>query len=383
MASILEAHSNYLRYPKRMRRGNDAQLRHDGEAGLSAMLRAIRNAKTSVLMEFYIFQDDATGQVFADALIERARSGVLVHVMVDAWGNMDVDATFYESLAAAGVILSEYRPIGIWNALRGPGRRNHRKVLVVDYRLGFVGGLNISDKYASVGQGGEGWRDTLIEVQGPVVNDLIRLMLNSYKQVNPTGPVLERPPSPPPVNGTMCAALLTNSERGQRHRIRKSYLKAIHAARETIIIANAYFLPGLKVRRALTRAVRRGVRVRILLPRDSDIPVVAWASRFLFAGMMRRGIELYEWSESMLHAKVAVVDSVWSTVGSYNLDQRSLRSNLEANVVLLDEQFGSQLHADLCADIDRSERILPTIWSRRSLAERLRAWFFYQFRSFM
>ena len=383
MPAPVEVRSPYIRYPKRMRRGNLVRWRHDGSEGLSAMLAAIRHAKTTILMEFYIFRDDSIGRVFADALADKARSGVAVHLMVDAWGNLDVDSNFYEEMRAAGVEVCEYRPLTLWNAFQGPGRRNHRKVLVVDMSVGFIGGLNIASDYGSIGQGGAGWRDTLSEVQGPVVYDLVRLLLNSRAKSCTAQNTYARPESPTAGTDGVRAALLTNSARGQRHRIRRSYLKAIGAAQETIIIANAYFLPGRAIRSALERATRRGVQVQVLLPKYSDVPVVGWASRYLFTRMLRRGIEIYEWTDSMLHAKVAVVDGAWATVGSYNLDQRSLRTNLEANLVVLDSELGHELQTDLTRDIARSQRVSLTQWNQRSFIERVRDWFFYQFRSFM
>jgi cardiolipin synthase len=373
----------YVRYPKRMRRGNTARCLHDGSEGLSSMLKAIRSAQRSILMEFYIFRDDKTGHTFADALIERAKAGILVHVVIDAWGNLDVSDDFYDAMRAAGVQVHEYRPLTFLSAFRGPGRRNHRKICVIDHCQAFVGGLNIADDYASIEQGGHGWRDTLVELEGPIVHDVVRLMLNSLATFGSSYVDYTRPSASDLHDGAVWAGLLTNSAWGQRHRIRRSYLKAIEAAQESIFVANAYFLPGRKVRRALARAVRRGVSVRIMLPKHSDVRVVGWASRYLFGRLLRSGVELYEWTESMLHAKVAVVDQVWSTVGSYNLDQRSLRTNLEANIVMFSREVGERLHADLIRDTARCERVAAQVWSKRSLMERIRAWFFYQFRALM
>lgn len=383
MTARLEGLTQYVRYPKRMRRGNAASCRHNGCDGLASMLEAIRSATRCILMEFYIFRDDKTGQSFANALIEKAQSGVIVHVTVDAWGNLDVSDDFYDRMRLAGVRIHEYRPVTFLTALRGPGRRNHRKILVTDFTKAFIGGLNIADDYASLEQGGHGWRDTLIELEGPIVHDIVRLALNALGRLNVSGIEYQRSRTLEIEGASVWAGLLTNSSRGQRQRIRRSYLKAIEAATESIILANAYFLPERKIRRALARAVRRGVRVCVLLPKHSDVRVVGWASRYLFSGFLRAGVELYEWTESMLHAKVAVVDKVWMTVGSYNLDQRSLRSNLEANIVIFSPDVSGQLHSDLAADVARCERVSSQVWSRRSLMERIRAWFFFQFRALM
>lgn len=369
----------YASVRKRVRKGNRPTLLSDGDETFPAMKAAIAAAKRFIHVEFYIWRGDQTGWDFADALIERARAGVEVRAMYDALGSIDVDPLIFDTMRSEGIEVLQYRPLAPWRPRWGVLRRNHRKALVVDNEVAFVGGLNLADDYAGTASGGKGWRDTMVELRGPIVNDVNRLFLHTWERE--TKDRVKRAPAPKSVEqpGAL-AALLANSEFGQRTLIRKAYLRAIQHAAHTIFVANPYFLPQARVRRALYRAARRGVDVRLIVPDKNDVPIVGWAMEHLFTRFLKRGIRVFRWSGAMIHAKIAAIDSAWSTVGSYNLDHRSLRSNLELNVMVLDRTFGLAMDEQFLRDFERCRELDLEKWSRRSWFERLRSWLWYQAR---
>ena len=366
---------SYAVRPRRLRKGNRVTLLRNGGEVFPAMREAIGAAESFVHIEFYIWRGDMTGWSIADALIESARRGVTVRAMYDALGCIDVDPLIFETMEAEGIEVHQFRPLAPWRPRWGINRRNHRKIMVVDNRTAFVGGVNLADDYAARKDGGKGWRDSAVRIEGPAVSDLNRLFLNTWDRERGTS--VPRSPVPPPVGDHLCE-IVSNSDRGQRLRIRRGYLHAIKRARETIYLANAYFLPGLQVRRALAQAVDRGVDVRILLPGVSDIRAIGWASDHLVRGLLRRKVRLFRWHRSMMHEKAAVIDRTWATVGSYNLDYRSLRHNLEVTATVLDNGFGREMHSAFERDLALSEEVTLEAWRRRSRFERFRSWLFYQ-----
>ncbi len=382
----------YVLRRRRMRRGNRVTLLRDGAQAFPAMLEAIAQAQRLILIEFYIWRADETGWRFAEALIERRRAGVEVRAIYDALGCMDVEPLLFEKLRENGIAVVEYRPLGPWRPRWGWLRRDHRKILAVDNRIGFCGGINLANDYASAEDGGGGWRDTAVRVEGPVVRDLSRLFLNTWERESKTletrAAELRQPPPPvdlprSPEVGREFVQVVSNAELLDRYFFKRSYVYAINRARKTIAIENPYFLPDGAIRRALIRAAKRGVHVRIIVPREGDVRVVAWATRYLFGGLLKHGIRIFEWRGAMIHAKTACIDGVWSTVGSYNIDHKSLRHNLEVNVNVLSRELGSAMDLAFAADAEQSDEVTLATVRSRGLWDRVRSWLLYQFRYFM
>jgi cardiolipin synthase len=343
------------------------------------MLQTINEAETFINVGFYIWRGDAVGWRFAEALSLKSRQGITVRAIYDAVGCIDVSPLIFETMRVEGIEVVEYKPLRPWLPRWGLWRRNHRKLLVVDNKVGYVGGINLTIQYESIEAGGKGWRDTDVRFEGQAVGDLNRLFLNVWERETHPQRQLARPPATvadPP--GNQAVGILA-TDRFQRD-IRMSYLHAIRQARYSICIATAYFIPDLRIRNALFKAAKRGVDIRIIIPAKSDVQVVTWAGRYIYGKLLANRIRLFEWQGVMLHCKTAVVDSVWSTVGSSNLDHLSLLSNLEVNVLVMDPSFGAQMKEVFEKDLDQCREYTQKDWKERSWWQRIRSWFFYGFR---
>ena len=347
--------------------GNRVRLLHDGEQAFPAMLAAIGCAQREVLLEMYWFASDPTGLHFAQALMERARAGVTVRVIYDAIGSFEAEDAMFDEMREAGCEIFEYHPIAPWRArfsFAGLNRRNHRKLLVVDGDRAITGGINLGDPWAPVDQGGDAFRDDAIEVVGPAARELRMLFYRTF----PEAPVALL--HPPPSGGDCQVNVLASDLRRERRGIRQGYLRAISGSHRDIIITNSYFIPDRLVRKALARAVARGVRVRVLMPRDSDVLLVQYAARALYGRLLKAGVELYEWSHGVLHSKTAVIDD-WCTVGSYNFDYRSFRLNLELNLAVRSANVAGDLRERVEQDLALSARVDPERWHKRGWLVRL------------
>ncbi|MBW2277937.1 MAG: cardiolipin synthase B, partial [Deltaproteobacteria bacterium] len=274
--------SAYCRFPLAMSSGNEVELLVDGEQAYPEMLEAIASAEKTILMDSYIFNGDAAGNLFAEALCERARRGVQVYLIVDGLGTIAVPAEFFDEMRASGVNVFEYRPPAPWRRGWGLLRRNHRKLLVVDGRVGFAGGLNVGAEWLPEELDGQEWHDVHVRIVGPTVRELAKLALSTWiNRARVNLDVRLFLPEVQPVGSTY-ASIVGSRERKKRRAIRQSYLHAIRRARKYIYIANAYFLPGRGFRRALRNAVRRGVDVRVMVPARGDILPVQLASQALY-----------------------------------------------------------------------------------------------------
>jgi cardiolipin synthase len=373
-------------------RGNRITLLHDGAASLPAMLEAIESAEREILFEMYWFGSDRTGRRFADALSAKARAGVRVAVIYDAVGSIEADGEMFDAMREAGCDVRQYNPIAPWRHRFNIGlvnNRDHRKIIVVDRAVGFTGGVNAADLWAPEAEGGEGWRDDMIRIEGPAALQMREVFLHTWRELGgegggptPTADELRKAGARIPEQGAP-VRVLANHYRAERAAIRRTYLREIRRAESHIYITNSYFVPDRVVRRALAAAVERDVEVSVLLPGDSDVPAVYFAGRRLYAWLMARGIRLYEWKGTVLHAKTAVIDDRWCTVGTYNLDYRSWRTNLEVNVAVEDEGVAAAMADRFRADVDRSIRIDPHDWAFRPVSERLLEHFFYLFRKLL
>lgn len=369
----------YLLSPERLTRGNRVCVLHGGGEAFPAMLEAIADARAEVLLATYMVRDDAVGERFQSALIERARAGVRVRVCYDAIGCLGtVSEAWFQALREAGCEVLEYHPIAPWRARWGFNRRNHQKLLVVDGDVGFTGGLNLGAEYAP-GPDGEGWVDLHARVEGPAADELADVFARAW-EVGGGAPFV-------PLGGEDTAfedgvRVHTLDTIGLRRRLQmnRAWRHAIAGARRSITIASAYFIPDRRLRRALRGAVRRGVRVDVVVPQDSDVPVVGLASRHLYRTLLRSGVRLYELGGPMLHAKAAVVDRCWSNIGSYNLDRRSFLHNLEAGIVVFDRDFGDGLSRTLVQLRERAREITLADVAGRSWLARLVSLIAYGFR---
>lgn len=352
----------------------------DGGQTFAAMLAAIRAAERSICLETYILRDDRTGARFGQALIERARAGVEVNVLYDAWGSR-VSIEYLVWLTQAGVRTMAFHPVELSATLDKTFARltlrNHRKLLIVDGRVAFTGGLNLSDDYASVEDGGRGWRDTHMRLEGPAVTELLGFFLATWKAAG--GPPVtpwRYPRHKGPRTDEAVQVAASHLRRGRRT-VRHAYGQAIREARSHIFITNAYFLPTVRLLQALRHAAQRGVDVRVMVAGTTDIPAVLHASRSIYGLLLRAGVRLFEWEGRVLHAKTATIDRQWSTIGSSNLDRQSLRFNLEVNVIVRDSAFAGAMEGMFYQDLLSCREITLEGWEKRSLVDRAASWVAY------
>ena len=355
---------------------NRAVLLQNG-ATFDAMLAAIRGARESVNMEMYIFDHGRIASEFARALGERARAGVEVRLLVDGFGSRLGDLE--DEMIAAGVRVEIYKPLRIYSLYK-VGNRTHRRILTIDGRIGFCGGVAIDDRWSGDAQGPSEWRDTSVQIEGPVVSQLQHVFMEDW--VHTTGEVLHGRKQFPQVEpaGEVLAQAISSSRTDQSSMAKLLYYMAIQAARKNVWIENAYFVPDRQIRQGLIRAAERGVDVRIVVPgKYIDSPNVRLASRFHYGELLDGGVQIYEFLPTMLHNKVMVVDGIWSSVGSINFVNRSMKKNAEANLAIYDRDFAAQLETMVQADLERCERFTKEKWSRRGLLARFGETFFWLF----
>lgn len=361
-------------------RGNRTRLLIDGPSTYEAMLTAVDDARDHVHIETYLFSDDEVGRRFADALVAKRRAGVAVRVVYDAFGSSESAPAFFAGMAAHGIEVAEFRPLGrprLWRA----HNRDHRKLLVVDGRVAFTGGLNITSKYtkASTTQPGPakglrtGWRDTHLEIHGPAVRALQSLFLSTWVRAGRSMSATKASLYPElPEAGEDLVQILASEGLDEASQIFDAYLAAIRNARSRVWIAQAYFAPNAELRDALVAAAARGVDVRVIVPAFTDSALIFYGSRATYGELLEGGVALFEYEEALLHAKTAVVDGAWSTVGSSNLDPRSFLHNDELNAAILSEGLGREMEALFERDLEASRRIDPEAWKARPAGDRLK-----------
>lgn len=369
---------SYCDAPDEYTGGNRCELLIDGRQAYPAMLEAIAKAKHTIHLESYILRSDNTGWEFARLMSEKARSSVQVRVIFDAVGSLDLAAEYLQFCRNSGIQLLEYHPVAPWRPRWAWGRRDHRKILVVDGQVGFTGGLNVGDDYADPEKGGGGWRDTAVRIEGPAAYELDHLFRAVWYRE--TGRWFGLHGHPEHAAGDSLVRVSANQEFLHRHRIRKAYLHALRRARDRVSIANAYYVPDRMTRRALYSAARRGVKVRLLVQGESDVPAVAWAGRRLFEEHLRHGVRLFIWPGPVLHAKTVAIDGVWSSAGSYNMDHLSWLRNLEVNLHMLDEKLTRRMEDQFEKDLERSQEVVLEEWRQRPWQEKLLERAFYLMR---
>jgi cardiolipin synthase len=381
--------------------GNQIQLLKNGADYFPALLTAIANAEHEIYLQTYIYADDAVGISIANALKAAAQRGVSVNLLLDGFGSKELPTSFVQQLEHAGVKVMFYRPrISPWTLKKTRLRRLHRKVVVVDGRIGFVGGINIIDDH-NVPHQAPPRIDYAVRIEGLLLPYIVAsvyklwrriawvhmraLKLNfvqdrplrtvapavhqtKHQAINQTGPQL---------NANVTAAFVVRDNILHRRDIEQAYMDAITAAQSEIFIANAYFVPGRRFRKALLAAVARGVSVKLLLQGRKEY-FLMFATYAFYTEFLAHGIEIYEYRKSFMHSKVAVIDHYWATVGSSNIDPFSLLLGREANVVVQDSAFASELRTDLAAAvIDGAYQISAQEWSRGNVLKRFFSWLAY------
>ncbi|WP_442026765.1 phospholipase D-like domain-containing protein [Pseudoduganella sp. RAF53_2] len=390
--------------------GNSVKLLFDGPQTMAEMMKAISAAKNNINFETYIFDQDELGEKFAELLIQKQREGVTVNVMVDAVGTIGVPQTFLDHMREGGIDLLVFNPVNPAKA-HGNGwkvnNRDHRKMLIVDGKVGFAGGINISDTYSKsspfrsgkrggsapgggsapsgsgLGSGagadkgkGEnevGWRDTHVRIEGPAVQSMQWLFIHNWisQDVDDLRDANYFPT--PTVEGDKVVRVL-GSEPGGKFEIYKALLLAIQESKKSIHITCAYFVPDDQTLQALIEAAKRGVDVQLVLPSKSDSELVFHAGRAFYSRLLKAGVRIHELKLSVLHAKTVVIDGVWSTVGSTNIDTRSFLHNSEVNVIVMGDVFGTEMENAFKEDLRNSTEVTREAWEHRPFAARVKEW---------
>ncbi len=339
--------------------GNTVDLLLNGDEIFPAALEAIRSARETITYEQYFYEEGPIGLELAEALAERCRAGVRAHILLDGFGTLLIPAAYRDSMERAGCEVSTFRPLSPLVLLTpfGFGRgnnRSHRRILVVDGRVGFTGGVGVSPKWLGNGRKEGHWRQTDVRIEGPVVASLQGAFVENWLEA--TGNVLGGEPYFPPLSrrGSVFAQVVRSSP-----------------LRRSIYITNPYFLPDQRMTRALTEASERGVRVVLLLPGAIDNKIVRQASRSHFGPLLEAGVEIYEYQAGWLHAKTMTVDGIWATIGSTNLDTRSFALNDEVNAVVYHNEVVGQLEKVFADDLTYSRKIDLEQWRSRGFLDRL------------
>ncbi len=363
--------------------GNRLRLLHSGLEYFPALEASIRSACREIYLETYIFADDSSGQRIASALCDAASRGVAVHVMVDGFGSKDISIEMVLRMREAGVRLLVFRrKISPLTLRRNRLRRLHRKVAVVDASVAFVGGINLIDDMHTPGHIPPRY-DYAVQVEGPLVISIRESASRlsrwiAWSSLHERWPVRRTVQMDDLPKGDQRAALVVRDNVRHRSDIEDAYLAAIDSAKDEILIANAYFFPGIRFRHALVRAARRGVRVTLLLQGRVEYMLLHYASRALYGTLLSAGVEIREYHKSFLHAKVAVIDGHWATVGSSNIDPFSLMLAREANVIVEDRVFAAELRLSLHRAMEEGAIAVPREhWFHQPIWKRVPIWISY------
>ena len=365
--------------------GNKVTLLQDGAATYPAMFAAIRNARDHINLESYIIEDDEIGGQFANLLLEQQGRGVQVNVIYDSVGGFNTPKAFFKRLTAGGIEVLEFNPINPL-AAKTPwliNNRDHRKLLVVDGRTAFIGGINISSVYSSgsiarrtvkAAENTAAWRDTDLQIEGPVVGELQKLFMQTWEKQRGK-PLVQKEYFPAlKAQGKDIVRAIGSTPDDPYSLIYLTLISAIGNAEKQVYLTNAYFVPDPQLLKSLIDATGRGVDVKLILPSHSDSAVVFHAGRSHYSTLLKAGVKIYERRGALLHSKTAIIDGVWSTVGSTNLDWRSFLDNDEINAVILGREFAQQMLAMFARDLEASDAVDLERWERRPLSFRFKEW---------
>jgi len=360
------------------------QLLWKGKESFDTIFDTIKEAKRFICLQFYIFKDDETGRALSELLKEKSRQGVKVLLLYDHFGSFGTPISFWKEMRRVGIPIRASHPFK-WTAPFHYVHRDHRKLIVIDSQKAFTGGLNIANEYSGLHlrRKSKGWRDTGIMIEGSIVNELLETFKKSWTTWRGEKIVFRQEgvePHAKKEKGRIPALPIFVYSRRGRKRMRNLLRHSIETAKATISLTTAYFTPSRRMIALLEDAVRRGVRVRLLVPGKSDVPAASYAGRAFFTRLLKSGIEIYTYRGEMLHAKTYVFDQYWSIVGSTNLDYQSLIYNDEGNIGILDAIFASKMIEIFEEDLKESLRIDLEEWHRRPLTEKIKEHFFALFR---
>ena len=363
-------------YTSTARGGNSTTLLLNGDQIFPAQLEAIRSARVTISYAQYFYEEGPIGREIAEALAERCGAGVRAHILLDGFGALAMPAAYRETMTQAGCEVATFRPLSPLTLLGvfGFGRdnkRNHRRILVVDGKIGFTGGSGVSPKWMGDGRMKGHWRDTDVRIEGPIVSRLQGAFVENWLEA--TGNVLGGDSYFPPLprRGSVSAQVVRSSPEGGGFSMYTMFLLAMSSARRSIYITNPYFLPDGRMTRVLAEAPRRGVRVVVLLPGAIDNNIVRHASRSQFGPLLEAGVEIYEYQAGLLHAKTMTVDGIWATIGSTNLDSRSFSRNDELNLVVYSADVAGRLEKIFADDLTYSRKVDYARWRGRGFFNRL------------
>ena len=351
--------------------GNRAQELLNGDQIFPAMLAAIRGAQSSITFETYIYWSGDIGREFAEALAERAKAGVKVHVLLDWLGSAKIEESFLQQMRAAGVEIEKFHKPN-WYNLSRLNNRTHRKLLVLDGKTGFTGGVGIAPKWTGNGQDADHWRDSHFRIEGPVVAQMQAVFMENWLKVS--GQVMHGEVYFPALQrlGDTDAQVFSSSPSGGSESMQLMYQLSITAAKDAIDLSSAYFVPDDLTSKAMTDALARGVKIRIITPGEIiDTDVVRSASRGSWGPLLKAGAKIYEYQPTMYHCKVMIIDKLLVSVGSTNFDNRSFRLNDEANLNVYDTTFAEKQTATFEDDLKLSREVTYETWANRPLKEKL------------
>ena len=370
--------------------GNKVVLLQDGPATYKAMFAALQAARDHIHLEMYIFEDDEVGQRFADALIEKRKQGVQVAVIYDSVGSLNTPKEFFQRLKDAGIDTLEFNPVNPLDAKAKAGwqlnQRNHRKLMIVDGKIAFLGGINISSVYSSGSftsrlmpsakhpdNGSQKpWRDTQLQVEGPAVAELQKTFFEAWRKQKNEDPPTKNPFPAMKPQGKEVVRVVAGWADDDVSAVYVTLLSAIQNAESQVHLTIAYFVPDPQFMAAVKDAAKRGVEVKIILPSRTDFWAVFHAARSHYDELLEAGVQIYERQERVLHSKTALIDGVWSTIGSTNMDWRSFTHNHELNAVVLGTDFGAQMEAMFERDLAASKQITKEEWRRRPIGDRVK-----------
>ena len=355
-------------------RHNMVELIQGGKPFFEALFEAIRSAEQTILLEYYLIHNDHTGSELAHELTDAVQRGVKVKLIYDYIGCIDTPTSFFRNLGKQGVELHAFNVPSFKRAFFGFDKRDHRKMTIVDGTLAFLGGLNIGDEYAGRVAGKQSFRDLGFSIRGEAISELESIFHETWNGDGhqPTArAAAERPRQTGRINGDAAVNIISGGPRQRRFYIREAFQVNIASAAEEILIATPYFVPGPRIIRSMLRAVRRGVRVRLLLPSRSDVRMVLLLGRSSYATLLKGGVEIYELEREILHAKVMLIDAERTIIGSANLDQRSFHRNFEINCLVDNVKFGGQIRELLLEEIDGSRPVELDVHERRGFLIRI------------
>ena len=360
------------------------QLLWKGRESFQILFDAVSRAERFVCLQFYIIKDDDTGTTMSEVLRQKSREGTKVYILYDHFGSLGTPRNFWREMRRAGIEIRASHPFK-WAAPFHYVHRDHRKLIVIDLKKAFTGGLNIANEYSGfhLRRRSRGWRDTGILVEGPIVNELFDTFKKSWaiwgggKIIHSEGN--EKKSGKLPKNSVPALPIFVYSGKG-RKRMKSLLRYSIDHARTSLLLTTAYFIPSRRLIESLEGAVRRGVKVRLLVPGKSDIPAASYAGRSFFNRLLKAGIEIHTYLGEMLHAKTYLFDQSWSIVGSTNLDYQSLVYNDEGNIGILDISFGSKMAEIFEEDLKNSIKIEEETWRKRPFLEKIKEHFFALFR---